>query len=59
MLEEHSLVCEMEPILCSFHELGCKEKVLRKDMDNHNETNIHQHLVLRRLVPGQLLQTVL
>ncbi len=45
MLEEHSLVCEMEPILCSFHELGCKEKVLRKDMDNHNKTNIHLHVV--------------
>lgn len=45
-LDEHTLVCKMEPLLCAFHELGCRETILRKDVDNHNETNTHQHLVL-------------
>ncbi len=45
-LDEHTLVCEMEPVLFPFHELGCKQMILRKDMENHNETNVQQHLIL-------------
>ncbi|XP_064389731.1 TNF receptor-associated factor 4-like [Halichondria panicea] len=45
-LDDHKLVCKMEPIQCTFYELGCKENILRKDLETHNEQSIQQHLVL-------------
>ncbi len=45
-IDSHKLVCKMEPIQCTFYELGCKENILRKDLETHNEQSIQQHLVL-------------
>ena len=36
----------MEPIQCTFYELGCKDNIPRKDLERHNEQSIQQHLVL-------------
>ena len=33
-------------IQCTFYKLGCKENILRKDLERHNEQSIQQHLVL-------------
>ena len=44
--QSQTIVRKMEPIQCTFYELGCKENILRKDLETHNEQSIQQHLVL-------------
>ena len=45
-LTKHRISCPLERVECSFLEVGCKEELVRKDLDNHIATNDHHHLLL-------------
>ncbi len=42
----HRESCPLEPVKCSFSEVGCQEQLVRRDLDNHMATSDHQHLLL-------------
>ncbi len=42
----HRESCPLEPVECSFSEVGCRGKLMRRDVDNHMATSDHQHLLL-------------
>ena len=35
--QQHHLTCSHELTLCKYHKIGCKEKRLRKDLNEHEE----------------------
>ena len=45
-LESHKQICPLEPVQCPFFEVGCMEDILRKDLKEHTDSNIQQHLLL-------------
>ena len=45
-LTVHKQECPLEPVQCPFYEAGCKETLLRKDLDAHTSSSIQQHLQL-------------
>lgn len=53
-LKKHISECPLEVLECEFKELGCSEKVLRKDLVKHMEDSVGSHLVF---VSKQSLQT--
>ena len=44
-LEAHKEVCPLEPVECPFREAGCKQELVRKDLDTHIQSSIQQHLM--------------
>ena len=42
----HCQRCPKEAISCEYAELGCEHVCLRKDMSNHNESQLQAHLQL-------------
>ena len=44
-LAEHANICLLEHVHCSFHEAGCDDVVLRKDLTAHLESNTQVHLM--------------
>ena len=42
---DHPLDCPNEPVFCKYYNIGCGEKPLRKDLNNHEE-NAQLHLSL-------------
>ena len=42
----HRESCPLEPVECSFSEVGCQEQLVKRDLDNHMATSDHQHLLL-------------
>ena len=45
-MDDHRKTCPLETIDCEYCKVGCKIKVLRKDLEKHNEDNMKQHLLL-------------
>ena len=45
-LTAHKQECPQEPVQCPFYKAGCKEKLLRKDLEAHTAFNTQQHLQL-------------
>ncbi len=45
-LEEHLTECPLAMVDCELREVGCKEKLQRKDLDRHMEEAIRKHLTL-------------
>ena len=45
-LPAHQGVCPREKVDCPFQQLGCKEKLLRKDLARHEKQNMSDHLKL-------------
>ena len=43
-LPHHVKICPLEPVDCDFHDAGCDEVVLRKDLNFHLESNTQLHL---------------
>ena len=43
-LDNHCSKCLKEEIPCTFSEIGCKTRPMRKDLDNHIAQNQQQHL---------------
>jgi len=45
-VDQHRAVCLEETVLCSFSEVGCKEKMKRRALPQHIEANMLQHQLL-------------
>ena len=46
-LSDHWSKCQFEKVLCKYAEIGCKEKPLRKDSQQHeNDDTFHLHLAI-------------
>ena len=45
-IPNHRKRCPLEPVDCSFSEVGCTENMARRDMERHETTSDHHHLVL-------------
>ncbi|XP_065920951.1 TNF receptor-associated factor 4-like [Dysidea avara] len=43
-VEEHKKMCSLELIHCEYHELGCEERVARKNQTEHNKEKMEEHL---------------
>ena len=53
-LSKHREICPLEMIGCEYCEMGCESKVARKDVEDHNQKNVEEHL---RLVKRELAYT--
>ena len=45
-LDEHREVCPLETIDCEYCKVGCKAKMLRKDLEKHCDESMKKHLLL-------------
>ena len=45
-MDKHRKICPLETIDCEYHKVGCKVKMLRKDLEKHSEDNMKEHLLL-------------
>lgn len=45
-LEKHFSRCEYSNMICPFNTFGCRCRPLRKDLEDHEDTNVRQHLKL-------------
>ena len=48
-LAKHREKCPLELVTCSFSDVGCTGKMVRKDIDDHNTNNTDKHLELTRI----------
>ena len=48
-VDRHKEVCTHEPVSCPFEKVGCKEKLIRSKVDEHQTNAIQQHLLLTML----------
>ena len=42
----HKVICPYEIVHCQYHEIGCEEKIYRKDLMEHNKMKTEEHLAL-------------
>ena len=42
-MKDHAKVCPLEPVLCPFDNVGCKPGLMRKDLNDHLDSNMQQH----------------
>ena len=42
----HMKECPLQIIQCEFHNVGCEEKIMRKDLEKHNLSFVDKHLML-------------
>ena len=45
-IEMHKRSCSLEMVHCDYHGIGCDEKIRRKNLNEHNKTNMENHLTL-------------
>ena len=45
-LDKHREICSLEMITCEYHDMGCKAKFARKDIQDHNRENVEEHLCM-------------
>ena len=45
-INAHRSWCSLEIIHCDYHGIGCEEKIYRKNLNEHNRTNMENHLTL-------------
>ena len=43
---DHKKVCPLEIVSCEYHDMGCNVRIPRKDLEDHNTTEMAQHLKL-------------
>ena len=52
-LNMHKEICTLEIIKCEYYDMGCKSKIARKDIKDHNRENVNEHLhVLKHELAG-------
>ena len=44
-MKGHRDICPLEPLDCPFKDVGCTDKIQRKDMEKHIESSTQQHLL--------------
>ena len=45
-MKAHCDICPLEPLSCPFKDVGCSNKIQRKDMEKHIEINTQCHLMM-------------
>ena len=45
-MEDHMKICRLEEVECKFSNIGCTEKYLREEEEDHSEKNTQNHLLL-------------
>ena len=45
-VEPHKKACQFETVSCEYHNVGCKAKMCRKDLKQHNKLKVEEHLAL-------------
>ena len=53
-LEAHRKECSLEMIQCEYHNLGCKQRLPRKDLEKHNKQKMEEHLMMTK---NELIET--
>ena len=48
-VEVHVKTCAHELVQCEYHNVGCKAKMCRKDLKQHNKLKMEEHLALNTL----------
>jgi len=43
-MEVHRKECPLEMVQCEYHNVGCEERMMRKELEKHNKENIEKHL---------------
>lgn len=44
----HQLECQYESVECKYHDVGCEDKIARKDISDHGRENAEKHLRMLR-----------
>ena len=57
-MRSHRNECILESLKCSFHNVGCADRIKRKDMDVHRQQNMERHLVMLAESHERLAQKV-
>ena len=57
-MRSHRNECILEPLKCPFHNVGCTDRIKRKDMDVHRHQNMEKHLELLAESHERLAQIV-
>ena len=45
-MEIHRKECPLEVVQCEYHNVGCEERMMRKDLEWHNKNEMEKHLSL-------------
>ena len=45
-MEAHRKECPLEMVQCEYHEVGCEEWIMRKDLEKHKKDKMEKHLAL-------------
>ena len=48
-VESHTNSCSLEMVRCEYYNVGCKAKVCRKDLKQHNKLKVEEYLALNTL----------
>ena len=57
-VETHRNKCPLEIVQCEYHNVGCKSKMCRKDLKEHNRLKVEEHLALNTLKLNNLERLV-
>ena len=47
-MEAHRKECPLEMVQCEYHNVGCEERMMRKEMEKHKEERLKDHLSLTK-----------
>ena len=46
VMEDHMKICRLEEVKCEFSDVGCEERFIREDQEEHTRQNYQRHLSL-------------
>ncbi len=46
VMEDHMKICRLEEVECEFKGVGCEDRFIREDQEEHVKQNIYKHLTL-------------
>ena len=46
VMEDHMKICRLEEVECEFSSVGCDDRFIREDQDEHSRQNSQKHLSL-------------
>ena len=47
-IEAHRKECPFEVVQCKYHNIGCEDKMMNKDLAIHENKNVHNHLAMMK-----------
>jgi len=45
-IAEHKKICPLEVVQCDYHDIGCKDLIIRKELQDHYKQKVPEHLAL-------------